>query len=131
MRTMLRSKIHRVHVTDVNVAYEGSISIDKTLMEAADILPYERVEVLNVNNGARFNTYAIEGAKGSGEICINGAAARLAAEGDIAIILTYHDLPDEEAASAKPNLVYVDVNNHITSIKHKVENLPDFISKIK
>jgi aspartate 1-decarboxylase len=130
VRTMLRSKIHRVRVTDVNVAYEGSISIDKTLMEAADILPYERVEVLNVNNGARFSTYAIEGKRDSGEICINGAAARLAAKGDIAIILTYQELPDDEAAKAFPNLVYVDASNHIAHIKKKVESLPGFMSKI-
>ncbi len=130
MRTMLRSKIHRVHVTDVNVAYEGSISIDKALMEAADILPYERVEVLNVNNGARFNTYAIEGERGSGQICVNGAAARLAAKGDVVIILTYHDLADGEAAKASPNLVYVDAENHITHVKSKVENLSHLISNV-
>ncbi len=130
MRTMLRSKIHRVRVTDVNVAYEGSISIDKALMEAADILPYERVEVLNVNNGARFNTYAIEGEMGSGQICVNGAAARLAAKGDIVIILTYHDLPDDEAAKASPNLVYVDAENRITHIKAKVDSLSHLISNV-
>jgi aspartate 1-decarboxylase len=86
---MLRSKIHRARVTGGNVDYEGSITIDKALMEAADILPYEMVHVLNVNNGARFQTYAIEGKAGSGEIVLNGAAARLAATGDIVIILTY------------------------------------------
>ena len=84
MRTMLKSKIHRARVTDANIDYEGSITIDKKLMEEADILPYEQVQVLDVNNGARFTTYAIEGE--NGEICINGAAARLAAVGDAVIM---------------------------------------------
>jgi aspartate 1-decarboxylase len=131
MRTMLKSKIHRAKVTDVNVAYEGSITIDKTLMEAADMIPYERVEVLNVNNGARFSTYCIEGVAGSGQICINGAAARLAAKDDIVIILTYHDLPEEEARSASPSLVYVDSKNRITSTGHKVETVNNFISTME
>jgi aspartate 1-decarboxylase len=74
---MLKSKIHRARVTDGNIAYEGSITIDKNLMEAADIIPYEQVHVLNINNGARFHTYAIEGERGNGDICLNGAAARL------------------------------------------------------
>ena len=130
MRTMLRSKIHRLHVTEVNIAYEGSITIDKNLMEAADILQYERVEVLNINNGARFSTYAIEGERGSGQICVNGAAARLAAKGDIVIILTYQDITDNEASKVKPNLVYVDAKNHITSVKKEMESLTDFMSKI-
>jgi aspartate 1-decarboxylase len=130
MRTMLRSKIHRLHVTEVNIAYEGSITIDKNLMEAADILQYERVEVLNINNGARFSTYAIEGERGSGQICVNGAAARLAAKGDIVIILTYQDITDNEASKVKPNLVYVDAENHFTSVKKEMESLTDFMSKI-
>ena len=88
---MLKSKIHRARVTDGNIAYEGSITIDKKLMEAADILPYEQVHILNINNGARFHTYAIEGKENGGEICLNGAAARLVAKGDIVIILTYHE----------------------------------------
>jgi aspartate 1-decarboxylase len=117
MRYMLKSKIHRARVTDVNVSYEGSITIDKELLEAADIIPYERVEVLNVNNGARFTTYAIEGKRHGGDICINGAAARLAAKGDIVIILTYHDLSNAEAAKAHPLKVYVDNKNKITSIE--------------
>jgi aspartate 1-decarboxylase len=117
MRYMLKSKIHRARVTDVNVSYEGSITIDKELMEAADIIPYERVEVLNVNNGARFTTYAIEGKRNGGDICINGAAARLAAKGDIVIILTYHDLSNAEAEKFHPLKVYVDNKNKITSVE--------------
>jgi aspartate 1-decarboxylase len=115
MRTMLKSKIHRAHVTDANVNYEGSISIDSRLMEAADILPYEQVDVVNVNNGARFTTYAIEGEKG--EICVNGAAARLAVKGDIVIILCYHQVPEDEARRDSPRLVYVDANNAIVNQK--------------
>src|SRR4030043_269015 len=111
MRTMLKSKIHRARVTQCNIDYEGSITIDKDLMEAADFLTYEKVDVLNINNSARFHTYVIEGERGSGEICLNGAAARLVAKGDIVIILSYHDVPEDEAATTTPRLVYVDANN--------------------
>jgi len=117
MRTMLRAKIHRAHVTHTNVDYEGSIAIDKLLLDAADILPYERVEVLNINNGARFSTYVIEGPRGSGMIGLNGAAARLVAKGDTVIILTYTDVPDAQAITMTPRLVYVDGENRITSVK--------------
>ncbi len=119
MRVMLRSKIHRARVTEVNIDYEGSITIDKKLMEEADILPYERVEVLNINNGARFTTYAIEGEKG--EICINGAAARLAVKGDVVIILSYSYVEDAEAGNTTPKLVYVDAQNAIVETKRAVE----------
>ena len=118
MRIMLKSKIHRAKVTAGNIYYEGSITVDKLLMEAGDILPYERVEVLNINNGARFSTYAIEGEKGSGEICLNGAAARLVTKDDIVIILTYHEVPEEEAAKVSPRMVYVDSANRIVDIKN-------------
>jgi aspartate 1-decarboxylase len=125
MRTMLKGKIHRARVTQVDVDYEGSITIDKFLMEASDILPYEQVEVLNINNGARFSTYAIEAEPGSGTICINGAAARLAAKGDIVIILSYCHVPDDEAINVIPKMVYVDENNRIVETKGKewVEDL--------
>jgi aspartate 1-decarboxylase len=113
MRNMLKSKIHRATVTDANIDYEGSITIDRKLMAEADILPYEQVHVLNINNGARFSTYAIQGEEGSGEICLNGAAARLAAKGDLVIILTYCDVSEEEARDYKPRLVYVDAKNAI------------------
>ena len=118
MRTMLKSKIHRARVTDCNIDYEGSITIDTILLQAADMLPYERVEVLNINNGARFTTYALEGEAGSGDICLNGAAARLASHGDLVIILTYHDIPDDEASSVKPKVVYVDEKNRIKDTRN-------------
>jgi aspartate 1-decarboxylase len=118
MRTMLRSKIHRARVTEVDLDYEGSITIDRCLMEASGILPFERVEVLNVNNGARFSTYAIEGEANSGIIGINGAAARLAAKGDIVIVLSYCQVPDDEAINMTPSIVLVDTQNKI------VEPLP-------
>jgi aspartate 1-decarboxylase len=115
---MLKSKIHRARVTDCNIDYEGSITIDSDLLKAADILPYERVEILNINNGARFSTYAIEGNPGSGDICLNGAAARLACVDDIVIILTYHEVPSDEAGQVKPRMVYVDRHNRIKSTKN-------------
>jgi aspartate 1-decarboxylase len=118
MRTMLKSKIHRARVTQVDLDYEGSITIDGSLMEAGDILPFERVQVLNVNNGARFSTYAIEGQANSGIVGINGAAARLVAKGDIVIILAYSQIPDDEAVNVTPSIVRVDSHNRI------VEPLP-------
>ena len=122
MRIMLKSKIHRARVTQTNIDYEGSITIDKKLMEEADILPYEQVEVLNINNGARFTTYAIEGE--CGEICLNGAAARLAVKGDIVLILSYCHVNDEEARNLIPKLVYVDAQNAITETKRVAEAMP-------
>ncbi len=119
MRTMLKSKIHRARVTDANIDYEGSITIDKTLMDAADILPYERVDVLNINNGARFSTYAIVGEKG--EICLNGAAARLAVKGDLVIILSYCSVGDGEAHDMSPKIVHVNEKNAITGPKRTIE----------
>ncbi|MCK4697154.1 MAG: aspartate 1-decarboxylase [Dehalococcoidia bacterium] len=121
MRTMLKGKIHRARVTDANLNYEGSITIDELLMEAADILPYERVQVLDIDNGARLETYAITGERGSGEICINGAAARLVSVGDKVIILAYSIVSDEEARDAKPRLINVDQRNAI--IKEEVLSL--------
>lgn len=113
MRTMLKSKIHRARVTQVDLDYEGSITIDRALMEASDILPFERVEVLDINNGARFSTYAIEGQPDSGIIGINGAAARLVMRGDIVIILSYCEVPDDEAIGVTPSIIGVDNQNRI------------------
>ena len=116
MRKMLKSKIHRARVTDGNIDYEGSITIDKKLMEAADIIEYEQVYVLDINNGARFHTYAIEGEADAGEICLNGAAARLVCKGDIVILLTYHELEEAECGGY-PRLIYVDERNRIVRTK--------------
>lgn len=120
MRAMLKSKIHRARVTQVNLDYEGSITIDKALMEASDFLPFERVEVLNINNGARFSTYVIEGEANSGVIGINGAAARLAAKGDIIIILSFCQVPDDEAVAVTPTTTYVDDKNRLLMTKELV-----------
>jgi len=127
---MLKGKIHRARVTRCNVDYEGSITIDRDLMEAADLLSYERVDILNINNGARFNTYAIEGERGSGEICLNGAAARLVAKGDIVIILSYHVVTEDEAVTATPRLVYVDSENRIVDTKGTRDWTKDLLSTL-
>ena len=109
--TMLKSKIHRAHITGADLNYEGSISIDKNLLKAANILPYELVHVVNINNGKRFETYAIEDEAGSGRISLNGAAARLGHIGDLIIILSYCGISSEQAASHKPAIVKVDSHN--------------------
>jgi aspartate 1-decarboxylase len=110
---MLKSKIHRAVLTDANLNYVGSITIDRDLLEAADILPYEKVQVVNNNNGARFETYVIEGEPGSGQVCLNGAAARLGQPGDILIILSYVQVEEEKAREHKPRVVFVDEKNRI------------------
>src|SRR2546421_10587693 len=117
-RTMCKGKIHRATVTQANLNYVGSITIDADLLEAADIYPYEKVQVVNVNNGARLETYTIAGARGSGVICLNGAAARHAAEGDIVIIMNYGQYNEEEIRSLEPHIVFVDEQNQITETKH-------------
>ncbi len=121
MRIMLKSKIHRATVTDANLNYEGSITIDRKLMEAADILPYEQVHVVDINNGNRLVTYAIEGE--SGEICLNGAAARLVHKGDIVIILAYTNVAENELRDFHPRLVYVDSKNQITAKKNAIDRI--------
>ncbi len=131
MRIMLKSKIHRARVTECNVDYEGSITIDSALLEAANIIPYEQVQVLNVNNAARFETYAIAGKAGSGEVCVNGAAARLVAKGDIVIILTYSHMSDEAAAEHHPSLVYVDAQNRIKQSRSSKESSEALIASLK
>jgi aspartate 1-decarboxylase len=116
MRIMLKSKIHRATVTGADVNYEGSVTLDPELMRAADILPYEQVHVVDVNNGSRLVTYAIEGTPGAGEVVLNGAAARLVNAGDIVIIISYRDVPEAEVAAHTPRLVYVDIQNRITRV---------------
>jgi aspartate 1-decarboxylase len=108
-RRMMNGKIHRARVTDADLNYVGSISIDPVLMKSADIVPNEQVSVYNIMNGARFETYAIEGT--DGQICLNGAAARLAQVGDLVIIVTFADLEDGEFAGHEPSIVVVDEEN--------------------
>ncbi|MGN0954313.1 aspartate 1-decarboxylase [Dialister sp.] len=110
--TMMHGKIHRATVTEANLEYMGSITIDQDLMDAAGILPGERVQICNNNNGARLETYTIPGRRGSGVICLNGAAARLAALGDIVIIIAYAQMDEKEARSFVPKVVMVDEKNH-------------------
>jgi aspartate 1-decarboxylase len=112
-RKMLKSKIHRAVVTGADLHYEGSVTIDRGLMEAADIIPYEAVSIWNVTNGNRFETYAIEGEEGSGVICINGAAARMVAPQDLVIIASFVNMSDAEARSYEPKLVFVDEENRM------------------
>lgn len=113
---MFKSKIHRATITQADLHYKGSLTLDPLLIEAANMLPYEEIHVLNVNNGARFTTYIIEGERGSGVCCLNGAAARLGAPGDIIIALTYADMEHEEAKTWEPTVVHVDGRNRIMSI---------------
>lgn len=112
-RILLKSKIHRATVTDANVEYEGSVSIDAELMAAADILPWERVDVWDCTNGARLQTYAIPGEPGSGEICINGAAAHLVKPHDVVIIATFAEVEDAEARGWQAKRVFVDRENRV------------------
>ena len=108
---LLKCKIHRATVTDADLNYEGSITIDRALMDAAGIFPYEKVGILNVNNGARFDTYVIEGVAHSGTICLNGAAARMVQKGDLIIIVSYTAMTPNEAKNWKPTVIRVDAQN--------------------
>ncbi len=110
-RRMMKSKIHRATVTDANLNYVGSITIDRDLMDAAELLEYEQVAVVDIDNGARFETYVIEGRRGSGEICLNGAAARLVHPGDKVIVISYADYDEAELAEFQPRVVHVDRGN--------------------
>jgi aspartate 1-decarboxylase len=118
LRTLLAGKIHGCTLTAANLNYVGSISIDLTLLEAADILPYEQVQVVNVNNGERFITYAIPAAPGSGSIELNGAAARLGTPGDKLIVMTYAQFDRLETAQFSPKVVLVDEKNNLTEVRH-------------
>jgi aspartate 1-decarboxylase len=113
---MLKSKIHRAVITEAKLNYVGSITIDKSLMDNANILEYEKVQIVDIDNGNRFETYAIAGDAGSGVMCINGAAARCVQPGDKIIIMTYCQINEEEAKQFKPTVVFVDENNNVTEI---------------
>jgi aspartate 1-decarboxylase len=122
-RTMLKSKIHRARVTDCDLHYVGSITIDPDLLEAADILEFEQVAVVDVDNGARFETYTIAGERGSGEIKVNGAAARLVHRGDTIIVISYGAYLPQEMSDYRPCVVHVDARNQILAIDDAVATL--------
>ena len=113
-RTMLKSKIHRATVTQADLHYVGSLTLDPDLMDAADLLPGEQVQVVDIDNGARLETYVIEGERGSGVVGINGAAARLVHAGDLVIVISYASVADAEAAALRPRVVFVDQHNRVT-----------------
>ena len=124
-RYMLHSKIHRATVTQADLHYVGSLTIDMDLMEAADLLPGQQVDVVDVDNGNRLTTYAIEGERGSGILCINGAAARLISPGDTVIIIAYASMSDEDARAHDPNVVFVDKDNKIIEVGDDAGDVPE------
>ncbi len=113
LRTMMKAKIHRATVTDSNLDYQGSITIDESLLEKTGIIPYEQVDIYNITNGERFTTYAITGPRDSGTICINGAAAHKAKKGDLVIIVSYGVFDEKELREFQPNVAFVDERNRI------------------
>src|SRR5687767_11219915 len=117
-RLMMKGKIHRATVTEANLDYVGSLTVDEDLLERSDILPYEQVHVVNVTNGERLITYAIRGARGSGVICLNGAAAHKGKAGDIVIVIAYGEYSDDEARALEPSVVFVDDQNHAVETLH-------------
>ena len=121
LRTMMRAKVHGATVTEVNLDYEGSLALDSRIMEELDILPNEMVQVLNLNNAARFTTYIIPGERDSGAVSLNGAAARLAAVGDKVLLVFYALMSDEEARTHRPKVAVVDERNRITEIRQAAE----------
>ena len=121
MLSMLKSKIHRATVTQADLNYAGSLTLDPLLIEAADMLPNERIQVLNINTGDRFETYIIEGERGSGTVCLNGAAARLGQPGDLIIALTYAAMELEEAKKHVPKIVHVDKKNRVLRVDAQQE----------
>ena len=119
-RTFLKSKLNRVTITQAELHYHGSITIDRELMDAADLLEYEKVQIVNVNNGERLETYVIEGERGSGVVCLNGPAARRGQAGDIVTIMSYAVLSESELEEHEPRTVFVDKNNKITQVKEGI-----------
>ena len=122
-RTMLKSKIHRCRITDSDLHYVGSITVDEDLLDAADMREFEQVHVVDVDNGARFETYTIAGQRGSGEIKVNGAAARLVHTGDTVIVISYASYDEDELASYEPRVVHVDADNSIVTVDDAVAEL--------
>lgn len=132
--TMFKAKLHRLRVTEADLYYEGSITIDEELLDEAGILPYEKVQVVNVNNGARLETYTIPGEPGERTVCLNGPAARLAARGDEVIVISYAELTPDEAQRHHPRVVLVDANNDPKEVldldvRNRTPDLPDDVSE--
>jgi aspartate 1-decarboxylase len=125
MREMCKSKVHRATITEADLNYEGSLTLDRDLMDAADLLEFEKIQVVNINNGSRLETYIIEGERGSGTVCLNGAAARLGAVGDKVILISYTTMEEKEARDLTARVVMVDEQNRIDYSKSK---LPTAIS---
>ena len=123
--TMLHSKIHRATVTQADLHYVGSLTIDRDLMDAAGLRPGQEVDVVDVDNGNRLTTYAIEGERGTGILCINGAAARLISPGDLVIVIAYAQMTPEEADEFEPPVVFVDRSNHVIEVGHDAGDVPD------
>ena len=123
LRTMMKSKIHRATVTQADLHYVGSVTVDPDLLEAADIAEHEQVQVLDIDNGARVTTYAIAGERGSGEVKVNGAAARLVVRGDTVILLSYASYEEAELADHRPQVVHVSRANQIVTVDHEVATL--------
>lgn len=124
LRTMLHSKIHRATVTQADLHYVGSMTIDQDLLDAADLMNGQQIDVVNITNGSRLTTYAIPGERGSGVMCINGAAARLVAAGDLVIVIAYNQLTTEEAREYQPKVVFVDDHNKIISTGGDAGDVP-------
>ncbi|MFH8791108.1 aspartate 1-decarboxylase [Streptomyces sp. NPDC017941] len=124
-RTMLHSKVHRATVTQADLHYVGSLTLDRDLMDAADLLPGEKLDVVDINNGNRLSTYVIEGERGSGVVGINGAAARLISPGDLVILIAYKTVPEEAARRLRPHIVFVDENNRPLDIGTDPAHVPD------
>lgn len=120
--TLFKSKLHQIRITEANLMYEGSITIDSELLKVANLLPYEKVQVVNINNGARLETYIIEGEAGTGICCLNGAAARHAQVGDNCIVISYANMTPEEAQEHKPTIVILDQNNRPKDILHETQH---------
>ena len=125
LRTMMTGKVHRATVTAADLDYVGSVTVDATLLEAADILPGQQVDVVDVTNGARLTTYAIAGEAGSGVVCVNGAAAHLVHPGDVVIVIAYAQMPDAEARTYSPSVVHVDAENRIVDVGHDPGAAPE------
>ena len=129
LRTVCKSKIHAATVTEANLQYTGSLTLDPQLMRAADLVPYEQVQVVNLNNGVRFETYCIQGLPDSGTVCLNGAAARLATVGDKIIVISYVQANEEEVTQLTPKLVFVDERNHVQRVLSEDDVVPPSAGK--